>query len=67
MKKTILAVVLSVATILAFAKTNSVLSECCTVTVTNVSTGDSATVTRCSTQASDACDLAYKKAKAAIK
>jgi hypothetical protein len=67
MKKTILAATLSVVTIFAFAKTSAALSECCTVTVSNNSTGDSATVTRCATHVSDACDLAYKKAKAAIK
>lgn len=41
-------------------------SECCSVTVSNESTGESATVRSCATTASEACDRAYSKAKLAV-
>ena len=40
-----------------------VVSECCTVTVSNPETGDQGRSTQCRTKLSDACDAAYKSAK----
>lgn len=42
------------------------VSECCTVTLTHESTGDSVTVRACRTTTGDACRAAFKMASAAI-
>lgn len=47
-------------------KNEKLVSECCIVTVSDESTGESATVRSCATTASEACDRAYARAKLAV-
>ncbi|WP_394906486.1 hypothetical protein [uncultured Mesonia sp.] len=41
-------------------------SRCCEITLVDIATCDSVTVTACRTTITEACDAAYTKAKAAV-
>jgi Na+-transporting methylmalonyl-CoA/oxaloacetate decarboxylase gamma subunit len=74
MKKIFLSIALLGVTMLSRAEPSTekkevskpIVSECCKASVTDESTGDTATVTECATTAAEACRAAYERAKKVV-